>query len=136
MKTLILVISLFLISSCESNETYDTNPSHEEIKITLEEQENATPTDFLTATGTYRQNLINQWVIEGTVSNNATLATYKDIVVKIVYYSKTKTEIGSEEKTLFEYFKPNTNQKFKIKSEGFEGTSSIGFDVISANSVQ
>lgn len=134
MKTLLFVLSLFLFSSCGSDSSYE--PTHEDIKISLEDAEKASPTEFLKANGTYRQNLINQWVLEGTVSNTASLAKYKDVVLKIVYYSKTQTEIGSEEKTLFEYFKPNTKQNFKIKTAGFDGTSSIGFEIISANAVE
>jgi len=104
--------------------------------MSLEETEKASPIEFLKARGTYRQNIIAQWVLEGTISNTASLAKYKDVVLKIVYYSKTQTKIGSEEKTLFEYFKPNTQQSFKIKTAGFEGTSSIGFEIISANAVE
>ena len=104
--------------------------------MSLEEQEKLNPTEFLKAEGTYRQNLIDQWVLEGTISNNATLAKYKDVVLRIVYYSKTQTELGSEEKTLFEYFKPNSQQKFKIKSAGYKGTASIGFEIISASAIE
>ena len=133
MKTLLFAFSLFLFTSCDSNSSYE--PTHEDIKISLEETEKSSPTEFLKANVTYRQNLVDQWVLEGTVSNTASLAKYKDVVLRIVYYSKTQTEIGSEEKTLFEYFKPNNQQSFKIKTAGFEGTTSIGFEVISASAV-
>ena len=64
------------------------------------------------------------------------MAEYKDVVLKLVYYSKTETETGPEQKTLFEYLQPNTQQKFKIKIDGYKGTASIGFEVISANAVE
>lgn len=134
MKTLLFVFSLFLFTACNSNNTAE--PTHEDIKISLEEKEKLNPTEFLKAEGTYRQNLIDEWVLEGTVSNTASIAKYKDVVLKIIYYSKTQTEIGSEEKTLFEYFNPNSQQKFKIKSAGFEGTASIGFEITSASAVE
>lgn len=138
MKNLLFVLSIFVFASCDSNTNSSSSfePTHEYMKISLEQKERLSPTEFLNAKGTYRQNLIDQWVIEGTISNTASLATYKDVVLKIVYYSKTQTEIGSEEKTLFEYFKPNSQQKFKIKSAGFEGTASIGFGIISASAVE
>lgn len=134
MKTLLFTLSLFLFTSCNSDSSYE--PTHQDIKRSLEETEKSSPIEFLKAEGTYRQNLIDEWVLEGTISNTASLAKYKDVVLKIVYYSKTQTEIGSEEKTLFEYFKPNTQQKFRIKTAGFDGTASIGFEVISANAVE
>ena len=101
--------------------------------MTLKEKEEANPTSFLRATGTYRKNLINQWVIEGTITNSATLATYKDVVISITYFSKTQTQIGTEEKTLFEYYKPNSEQNFKIKTSGYEGTATISIDIVSAS---
>lgn len=103
--------------------------------MTLEEQEKANPMGFLKAACTYRKNIIGEWVLEGTVTNTAKLATYKDIVLKIVYYSKTKTQIGTEEKIVYDYFKPNSTQQFKVKSFGYEGTESIGFQILSASPV-
>ena len=72
-------------------------------------------------------------MLEGTILNTATLATYKDVVFKIVYYSKTDTILGSEETTVFDYFKPDSQQKFKMKLVGYEGTASVMLDIISAN---
>jgi hypothetical protein len=138
MKTLFLLSCILLLQSCNSGagSTQPESTSYEETKMSLEDKERINPVDFLEADGTYRQNLIDEWVIEGTVTNSATIATYKDVVLKIVYYSKTKTEIGSEEKTIFEYFKPNESKKFKIKTSGFEGTESVGLDVVSAEPAQ
>ena len=132
------IISFLYFVSCESStNSSNSNPAtHEEIKMSLEDKEKSNPLSFLNAEGTYRENIIGQWVLEGTVTNTATIATYKDVVLRIVYYSKTKTEIGSEEKTLFEYFKPNNPKRFKIKSAGYEGTASVGFGIISANTVE
>lgn len=134
MKTLLFALSLFLLISCDSDSSFE--PTYEDKKMSLKDTEKANPIEFLKAKGTYKQNLIGQWVLEGTVSNTSSLAIYKDVVLKIVYYSKTQTEIGSEEKTLFEYFKPNNQQNFKIKTTGFEGTSSIGFEIVSAGTVE
>ena len=106
--------------------------SYEKTKMNLEEEEKQNPLNFLSSTGTYRRNFIGQWVLEGNILNTATVASYKDVTFKIVYYSKTKTTLGTEEKTVFEYFKPNSTSAFKIKTTGFDGTSSIGFQIISA----
>ena len=82
MRNLIFVLSIIIFTSCDSEKStnYSLEPTHEDIKISLEQKEKQSPTDFLNVEGTYRQNLINQWVIEGVITNNASLATYKDVV--------------------------------------------------------
>ena len=129
MKLSLLFSCLFFLLSCNSN---TPSPTYEDTKQTLLEKEKSTPTIFLEVTGTYRKNLIDQLVLEGTISNNATLATYKDVVLNITYYSKTQTELGSEKKTVFDFFKPATKKDFKIKVSGYEETESVGLDIISA----
>ena len=96
MNKLFFVLPVITILSCESHNNSQTsepsNPqTYQEKKMTLEETEKANPTDFLKVTGTYRQNLIDQWVVEGSVTNSASVATYKDVVLDIVYFSKTQT---------------------------------------------
>ena len=132
MRLLIISLLLTFFASCDSNSNSPSNSSYENTKMSLEDKEKANPLSFLSAKGTYRKNLINQWVFEGTIANTATLATYKDVVLRIVYYSKTNSEVGSEDKTVFEYFKPGTNQEFKIKSRGYEGAETVGFEIVSA----
>lgn len=133
MKKIIPILFLIFLASCETSSVY-TEPSYEETKMTLEEQERLNPTAFLTDKSTYRKNLIGEWVIEGKILNAATVATYKDAVLQITYYSGTDTEIGSENKTVFEFFKPGSVQPFKIKTYGVEGAKAIGVTVISATS--
>ena len=138
MKVLFYLLLITTMLSCDESSTdvYPSTPTHEETKLTLEEQEKADPSEFVTATGGYRKNLIGEWVLIGKINNKATVATYKDAVLKITYYSKTKTALGSEEKTISEFFKPNSSQDFKIKTAGVDGTAFIDFGVISASNVE
>lgn len=133
MTKLFLLLLFVAFTSCDNSNNYSP-PSYQETKMTLEQQENSSPTDFLSVEGTFRKNLIGEWVIEGNIVSKATIATYKDVTVKISYYSETKTEIGSEEKTILKYFKPNSSQPFKIKTNGVEGTNNIGLSIVSASS--
>ncbi|MFT3912271.1 MAG: hypothetical protein QM737_22780 [Ferruginibacter sp.] len=133
MKTL-LIVTAFVIVSCNSNSNSPIAPSYQDAKMTLKEKEEANPVQFIKAEGTYRRNLINQWVMEGKVTNTASVAVYKDVVIKFSFYSKTQTEIGSEQKVFYDYFKPNESKDFKVKSNGFDGTESVGFTVIKATS--
>ena len=100
--------------------------------MTIEEQEMREPTSFLKSEGTYRSNLIEEWVLEGTISSSATVAKYKDVVLLVNFYSKTKTLIGTERHPIYEYINPGRSINFKIKTNGFDGTESVGWDIESA----
>lgn len=127
----VLAVLTFGLTSCESG--YGTGSSYQETKITLEEKENRNPTSFLSTDGTYRENLLGEWVLEGSISNTATIATYKDVVLEIHFFSKTKTHLGTEKEVLYEYFPAGQTKNFKIKTYGYKGTNSIGWDIVSAS---
>jgi len=131
MKKLFSILLVIVFAACETPSSY-VQPSYEEVKMTLEEQERMNPTAFLSEEGTYRKNLIGEWVIERKISNAATIATYKDAVLQVTYYSSTDTKMGSENKTIYEYFKPRSVLLFKIKTFGPKGAKAIGLSVISA----
>lgn len=101
--------------------------------MTIEDLENATPTDFLSADGTYDESFWGSKInIDGEITNAATVAHYKDVVVRVTYYSKTKSILGSEDYTLYEVFPPNSVKPFELKIENYKDVNSIGWDVISA----
>jgi len=109
------------------------NVNYKEQVMTIEEIERSQPTDFLTATGTYKENFLGDKLkINCIITNRATVATYKDVVVRIVYYSKTKTEIGNKDYTVYEIFPPNISKTVALKIDNYRDVNSIGWTVISA----
>jgi hypothetical protein len=131
MKKLFSILLVIVFAACETPSNY-VQPSYEEVKMTLEEQERMNPIAFLSDKSTYRKNLIGEWVIEGKISNAATIATYKDAILQITYYSGTDTEMGSENTTIYEFFRPGSVQPFKIKTFGPKGAKAVSVSVISA----
>jgi|ERR1043165_1594843 hypothetical protein len=107
--------------------------SYQEKVMSIEEIERSNPTDFLSADGTYNQNFFGTKLkVHGIVKNKATVATYKDAVVRITYYSKTKTVLGSKDYTIYDFFPPNSEKNFELKIENYQNVESIGWDVVSA----
>lgn len=145
MRLLILSGVLITCFSCTSRSSsdsdvsypasYDKKETYQEKKKSLEEIEKESPLTFIKVNGTYRQNLIDQWVLEGTISNEASAVTFKDVVLKITYYSKTGTELGSEDKVFYEFYSPGSSKSFKIKVDGVGGTASINYDISDAVAV-
>ena len=137
--TIVIAIA-FLLTNCNNsgnNSDYDgaSSSSYQEQKMSLEDKELANPTDFLDATGTYRENLLGDKLkVNGTITNSATVATYKDAVVRVTYYSKSKTNLGSEDYTIWDIFPSHSTKKFNLKIKNYSNISSIGWDVVKASS--
>lgn len=122
------------IQNTGRSSSYDSSSkSYKEQKMTIAETERSQPTRFLNASGTYQENFFgNKLKVNGTISNSATTVTYKDATVRVTYYSKTKTNLGSEDYTIWETFPPNHTKSFKLKVKNYSNVKSIGLDVISA----
>lgn len=111
---------------------YETD-TYEEQVMSVEEIERSQPTNFLTANGNYEENFWGDKIkVHGVITNNATVATYKDAVVRVTYYSKTKTELGNNDYTIYETFPPHSTTNFELKIENYKNVNSIGWDVIQA----
>lgn len=128
---LFLIFFILGAASCNSD-TQSNTSSYETKKMSLEDQEKMTPLNFLHIEGQYRTNLIGQFVIEGKVSNSATIATYKDVEVEISYISKTGAVINKGSEIIYEFVKPNNAIPYKFKKDAPNGTASVSLDIINA----
>lgn len=131
---IVIVGGLAILENMNSGNGYGTGgDTYQEKVMTIEEIERATPTDFLSASGTYKQNFWgNKFKVSVVITNKATVATYKDAVIRITYYSKTKTELGSKEYTIYEIFPPTSTKTIELKIDNYKDVSSLGWDVIQA----
>ncbi|MDG2194251.1 MAG: DUF4339 domain-containing protein [Polaribacter sp.] len=110
------------------------NPkSYIEQKMTIEETENSDPLRFLSVEGNYNESFWGtEFKLKGKVTNRATIADYKDLVMRITYYSKTKSVIGTKDYTIYQVFQPNRVTSFKLDVENYKDVESIGLDVVGA----
>jgi hypothetical protein len=121
--------------SSDSSGSFGTSrETYKEKVMSVEEIERSQPTRFLTASGNYNDNFFGDKIkVHGTITNSATVATYKDAVVKITYYSKTNTEIGDKTYKIYEVIPPNSTINFELKIYKYKNTATIGWDVIEAS---
>lgn len=132
----IVIIAMIINAKMSERNSVSRNTdaqTYEEKVMTVEEIERSQPTIFLTADGTYKKNFWGTKIkIHGIIKNKATVASYKDAVVKVKYYSKTDTELGSEIITIYENFPPHSEVPFELKIIKYKDVSKIGCDVIKA----
>ncbi|MCO6500615.1 MAG: hypothetical protein J5I47_09590 [Vicingus serpentipes] len=134
----IVLIGIFAVIAIINNMNhsgsgYNSGDTYQEKVMTVEEIERSQPTNFLSADGTYRENFWgDKFKVSCKITNKATVATYKDAVVRVTYYTKTKTVLGSNDYTVYETFPPSSTKIVELKIDNYKNVNSIGWDVISA----
>ncbi len=115
----------------KQEESFDKK-TYEVVKETLEEKEKKNPTRFIVVSNRDRKNIIGQTVVIGNLTNNATIATYKDIALKLSFFSKTSVKLDEGNETIYETIKPGQTIKFKTKYFAPKGTDSVAVKVMDA----
>lgn len=58
---------------------------------------------------------VDGYILTGSIENKATLASYKDIKLRVIFYSKTKSKIKSEDFVIYDFVNPNNKINFSQK---------------------
>ncbi|QKG56973.1 hypothetical protein GKZ68_10260 [Hymenobacter sp. BRD128] len=139
-----------LLQACSHGSTYSGDTSGagtytasverpktpEELRAELLTAEQAAPADYLGVAGTYHRNFISQLVLEGDIASKATLATYKDPVLTVTWYSKTQTEIGTQQYPVYELLRPQGAAHFKLKTDAPGEVASVAMSISGATPVE
>lgn len=143
-KLFILLVTTSILTSCNSDSgtagnyaaSVEVPKTPEQLRAELKQQEQATPTEYLSADGTYRENFWGDKLkIKCTIHNKATLASFKDIIVRVRFFTKTKTELGSKEYTIYEIVNANSDKTVDMKIDTYKNVATIGWDVVSATAL-
>ncbi|TDO26807.1 FxLYD domain-containing protein [Sediminibacterium goheungense] len=132
MQKITLILALFtLLISCKNDkkEKDFDNSSYETVKESLAEKEKNNPKRFLMVSNSDRKNLIGQTVVKGTISNKATVCWYKDVELRLSFYSKTGVKLDEGLETIYENIGPGKSIKFKTKYFAPKGTDSVAISV-------
>lgn len=98
--------------------------------------EQQAPADYLQASGTYHRNLLNQLVLEGDITSTATLATYKDPVLSVTWYTKTHTELGTQQYPVYELLRPHGAAHYKLKMAAPSEVATVAIGIAQATVVE
>lgn len=134
-KLFALATASIILFSCNDNDAANAakeKESYEATKESLAGKETKNPHNFLTVSGNDRNNLLGQTVVKGTITNKATVASYKDVDVKLDFYSKTGTLLETDKETVYEIIAPGQSKNFKTKYFAPKGTDSVALTVTAA----
>lgn len=128
---ILAVLAYFFIFKTNTPEPIPSN--YQEPKMTIEETENANPKQFLSVQGKLNESFLgNKFKVKGIITNKASITDYKDIIIRIKYYSKTKSVIGSEDYTIYEVFPAKQEKSFKLDAKKYNDVESIELNIIGA----
>ena len=138
--TVIVVLALLAIFKKLNNQNQqnfnsnnNSTVSYQQQVMSVEQMEKQNPAKFLFASGTYKSNFWgNAMNVHGTLTNNATVANYKDAVIQVVFYSHTQTELQRQNYTIFDYFPSHTTKNFELKVNRPAACEKLGLVAISA----
>ncbi len=133
MKNILIIAAISVLFAACGGSANNQHPStkYEEKKASIAEMEQESPLKFLKISGSHRKNIINQDVVEGEVSNKATLTTYKNIQVQINFLDAEGGSIEKQKHTLDDAVKPGSTTDFKIKVK-VKGATSVSVDIVDA----
>jgi len=124
---------LFLFACNDKEKKHDsTSDTYETSKMTISEIEAKNPKKFLKVEGRDKHNLIGQTVVKGKISNTATVIVYKDVTIKISFFSKTGSLLEEDEETIYNEVKPGETLEFKSKFFAPKGSSDVKLNLINA----
>jgi hypothetical protein len=130
-----LIAVSFVFAACTGDDKTAESKAkdqYEQTKETLEQTEKKNPKRFLTVEGSDRKNLIGQRVIKGTISNKATVASYKDIDVELSFYSETGALLEKDHEVIYETIAAGGSTSFKTKYFAPKGTDSVAMKIAGA----
>lgn len=136
MRLLFTVLLSCVFFACSSNQSKkETVNQYEVQKESLASIEQKNPSRFVKVTLKKRKNIVGQTVVKGTIHNVAHVVTYKDIAIKLRFYSKTGTLLEEDSDTIYETVAPGKSTDFKLKYFAPKDTDSLAVEVISASSI-
>ena len=134
----LVFIPTIIMCACSPNSDTKAKSEKESYELTKEDllkKEQKNPQYFLEVRGNNKKNILGQTVVKGTVSNNATIAVFKDLDIKLSFYSKTKALLETDKETIYETLGPGESKDFKTKYFAPKGTDSVGLEVLGATVV-
>ena len=159
----VAIVFLIVIFNQNNSANYDggasntyVEPPHEktpeELRQELHEKEKVSPLTYLkiedakmevNKVKTRDEGLFNNaeysddgWNISANIKSTATMAKFKDVVVKVSYFSETGTLLSSEDFIQYEFYEPNSVTPIFLKVYPPESFNKFNVEIKSATGIQ
>ena len=125
------IYMLFFITSCQNNEV--TIENYNSVVQNLGWYESKNPNLFLRASGKYNENFWgDKFQVNAEIINKAKIASYKDVKLRVNYYSKTNSLIRNQDYMVYEIIPAQRTTTVKLTIDNYKDVDKIGWEVIGA----
>ena len=128
----VLILALLFMAGCKNDSDSISIDNYEKGKTTVAEIEEKSPERFLAVSGNNKKNLVGQTVIKGVIINNAKVKSFKDVRIKLSFYSKTGALLEEDQEVIYETIEPGASKSFKSKYFAAKGTDSVAMKILTA----
>lgn len=130
-RLLVMLLSFFLFACGSKEQKFDT-ATYEEAKVSIQEKESKNPEQFLSVTSFDRKNWIGKKVITGVVHNRATVCTYRDVDLKLIFLNKEGEVLKEGNETIKDFLSPGQSKNFKFRYSAPKATDDIRVTIVGA----
>ena len=116
--------------------TISTKKDAQLSKTDLEQKEAASPLEYLSVHGKMHKNLIGKKIIKGSITNMASLASYKDLQMAVIFLSGTQTELQTQQFFVNGIVSPNNKISFRSVFIAPPETAGFRIKILSVNAAQ
>lgn len=110
-----------------------TEPTYEEQILSIEDQEKAAPKKFLKAAGDFKKTVFGgNFKIDGTITNSATVAKFKNALIEVSFYTDKNKYISASRFTIEDSFPAGSTKEFKLKIDPPKGADNCKWKVAGA----
>lgn len=124
-------ITVFFACSDKDEKISLNKTEYEQQKESLLDKEKKNPKKFLQLTSDDKRNIWGKTVYKGIIKNTASVCSYKNIRVKLLYY-KAGSLVTNHEELFEEILAPGNEFEFKAKYKTPKGTDSVFASIMSA----
>ncbi len=104
----------------------------QQLKTTLEQKEASSPLQYLSVHGKMHRNLVGKKIIKGSISNIASVASYKNMEMAITFLSGNQTELQTQHFYVYDFVAPNNKVAFRSVFKAPAETEGFRIQVLSA----
>lgn len=132
------LIVLVMAVSCKGKDLKVDDKNYQKTKETLADKEKNNPTGFLTITARDKKSLFGigrQTIVKGTITNVASVCSYKDVRVKMLCYDKSGNRLEEHEDVMDDIIAPGGSADYRIHYKLPKTTDSLALSIMSATAV-
>lgn len=128
MRSIFICFVIAILVSCKQK--FDSK-TYLENKQSLASREQTHPDQFLAIDADNKKNFFGVTVVKGTITNNASVCSYKQTRIKMLSF-KNGIRMEEHEDVFPDLIKPGSSLKFKTKYHLPKGVDSVSLSVMSA----